>query len=225
MERSILHALSREETGTRAARRLRRANSIPAVLYGKSNEPQPIVIDSVEFETLLRQGLTENTLINLLIDDEEKSNRLTMIREIQRDPIRDSFRHLDLVHIDLKETIKVEVPVRLVGQAEGVKAGGILEQKVYAIEIECLPTEIPSEFEVDVTEMNINDSIHLDEIDLGSFETSMKIQRTVVSIAPPRIEEVEEEVVELVGEPEVIGEEAEEGAEEAASEEDTGAQA
>ncbi len=225
MERSILHALSRGETGSRAARRIRRANSIPAVLYGKSNEPQSIVIDSVEFETLLRQGLTENTLINLLIDDEEKSNRLTMIREIQRDPMRDSFRHLDLVHIDLKEAIKVEVPVRLIGQAEGVKAGGILEQKIYAIEIECLPTEIPSEYEVDVTEMNINDSIHLNEIDLGNFETSMKLQRTVVSIAPPRVEEVVEEVVELVGEPEVIGEEVEEGADEAAAEEDAGAQA
>lgn len=225
MERSILHALSREETGSRAARRIRRAKSIPAVLYGKSNEPQPIAIDSVEFETLLRQGLTENTLINLLIDDEEKSSRLTMIREIQRDPMRDSFRHLDLVHIDLKETIKVDVPVRLIGQSEGVKAGGILEQKIYAIEIECLPTEIPSDFEVDVTEMNINDSIHLDEIDLGNFKTSMKLQRTVVSVAPPRVEEVVEEVIELVGEPELIGEEAEEGAEEAAAEEDSGAQA
>ena len=225
MERSILHALSREETGSRAARRIRRAKSIPAVLYGKSNEPQTIAIDSVEFETLLRQGLTENTLINLLIDDEEKSSRLTMIREIQRDPMRDTFRHLDLVHIDLKETIKVDVPVRLIGQSVGVKAGGILEQKIYAIEIECLPTEIPSEFEVDVTEMNINDSIHLNEIDLGDFETSMKLQRTVVSIAPPRVEEVVEEVIELVGEPELIGEEVEEGADEAAAEEDTGAQA
>jgi large subunit ribosomal protein L25 len=225
MERSILHARSREDTGSRAARRARRSDNIPAVLYGLQSEPQPIEIDSVELSTLLRQGLTENTLINLLLDDEQKSDRLTLIREIQRDPLRDSIRHLDLVYIDLKEKIKVEVPVRLIGQAEGVKAGGILEQKIYAIEIECLPTEIPSEFEVEVTELDINDSIHLDEIDLKGFETSMKLERTVVAISPPRIEEVVEEVVELVGEPELVGEEAEEEEVEAAAEEDAEAQA
>jgi len=212
MERSILHARSREETGSRAARRTRRSNNIPAVLYGHHNDPQPIVIDSIEFTSLVRQGLTENTLINLLLDDEENSDRLTMIREIQRDPMRDTLRHLDFVHVDLKEKIKVEVPVRLVGQAEGVKAGGILELKIYAIEIECIPTEIPSGFEVDVSEMNIGDSLHLNEIDLKGFETSMKLERTVVSVAAPRVEVIEEEVIEIVGEPEVIGEEVEEEA-------------
>ncbi len=225
MERSILHARSREETGSRAARRTRRSNNIPAVLYGHHNDPQPIVIDAVEFDLLIRQGLTENTLINLLIDDEESGDRLTLIREIQRDPMRDTLRHLDLVHIDLKEKISVDVPVRLTGQAEGVKAGGILELKIYAIEIECLPTEIPSGFEVDVTEMNIGDSLHLDEIDLRGFETTMKMQRTVVSIAAPRVEVVEEEVIEILGEPALIGEEVDEEAGEDAAEGDSEAPA
>jgi large subunit ribosomal protein L25 len=221
MERSILNARSRAETGSRAARRTRRSNNIPAVLYGHGNDPQAILIDAVEFDLLVRQGLTGNTLINLLLDDEKSSERLTLIREVQRDPMRDTLRHLDLVHIDLKEKIKVEVPVRLTGQAEGVKEGGILELKIYSIEIECLPTEIPSGFEVDVTEMNIGDSLHLNDIDLLGFETSMKMQRTIVSVAAPRVEVVEEEVVELVGEPALIGEEADDEAGEAAADEDS----
>ena len=225
MERSILHARSREETGSRAARRTRRSNQIPAVLYGHSNDPQSILIDATEFDLLIRQGLTENTLINLLIDDEKDSERLTLIREIQRDPMRDTLRHLDLVHINLLEKIKGEVPVRLIGQPEGVKAGGILELKIYAIEIECLPTEIPSGFEVDVTEMNIGDSLHLSDIDLTGFETSMKLQRTVVSIAAPRVEIVEEEVIELVGEPALIGEEVDDESGEGAADGDSEAQA
>ncbi|MFC1545617.1 50S ribosomal protein L25 [Gemmatimonadota bacterium] len=225
MERSILHARSREDTGSRAARRLRRSNSIPAILYGHKTEPMPIVIDATEFDLLVRKGLTENTLISLIIDDAEKTDQLTLIRDVQRDPLRDTLRHLDLVHVDLKEKLKVEVPVRLIGQAEGVKAGGILEQKIYAVEIECLPTEIPSEFEVDVTEMNIGDSLHLNEIDIGRFETSMKLQRTVVSIGAPRVEVVEEEVIEILGEPELIGAEGDEDAGEAGADADSESQA
>ncbi|MFC1628029.1 50S ribosomal protein L25 [Gemmatimonadota bacterium] len=225
MERSILHARSREETGSRAARRTRRLNNIPAVLYGHSDDPQSIVINATEFDLLIRQGLTENTLINLLIDDETSSDRLTLIREIQRDPMRDTLRHLDLVHINLKEKISVDVPVRLVGQPEGVKAGGILELKIYAIEIECFPTEIPSGFEVDVSEMNIGDSFHLSDIDLMGFESSMKMERTVVSIAAPRVEIVEEEVIEIAGEPVLIGEEGDEAPAGSAAEGDSEAPA
>lgn len=206
MERAILRVQRREATGSRAARRVRRSASIPGVLYGHHDEPQPIQIDLQEFETLRRQGLSENTLINLLLDEEKKSNRLTLIREVQWDPVRNELRHLDFVHIDLKEKIKVDVPLHLIGQAEGVKKGGILEQRIHYIEIECLPTEIPSNFQVDISELDIGDSIHLTEVDLGEFETHMKLERTVAGVAAPRVLEVEE-VEEVVEEPALIGEE------------------
>ncbi|MCK4773060.1 MAG: 50S ribosomal protein L25 [Candidatus Latescibacteria bacterium] len=221
MEKTILRARRREATGTRAARRIRRNKSIPAVLYGVHEDPQPIQIDVLEFQALVKQGLTENTLITLLLDDEKKSDRITLIREVQRDPVRNELRHLDFVHIDLTEGIRVDVPLHLTGQAEGVKRGGILEQRLYAIEIECLPTEIPEKFTIDVTDLDIGDSYHLSDVVLGSYKVHTNIERTVVQVAAPRvIEEVVEEVVALeMEEPELVGErEVEEEAREAAAE-------
>ncbi len=213
MEKTILRARRREQTGSRVARRIRRENNIPGILYGAHEDPQPIQIDVLEFQALVKQGLTENTLITLYLDEEKDSERMTLIRDYQRDPVRNELRHIDLVHIDLTVSIRVEVPLNLTGQAEGVKMGGILEQRIYTIEIECLPTEIPPEFTIDVTDLEIGDSYHLSDVDLGDFKVHTNIERTVVQVAIPRvIEEVVEEVLVLEGEePELIGEEAAEG--------------
>jgi len=222
MEKTILRARRREQTGSRVARRIRRANNIPGVLYGAHEDPQPIQIDAQEFQTLVKQGLSENTLITLYLDDEKDSDRITLIREYQRDPIRNELRHLDLVHIDLTVSIRVDVPLHITGQAEGVKMGGILEQRLYAIEIECLPTEIPSEFTIDVSDLEIGDSYHLSDVDLGDFNVQMELERTVVQVPIPRvIEEVVEEVLVPEGEePELIGEEEAETDEEKAGEDE-----
>ena len=221
MEKTILRARRREQTGSRVARRIRRENSIPAVLYGPREDPQPIQIDAQEFQTLVKQGLSENTLITLYLDDGKDSERMTLIRDYQRDPVRNELRHLDLVHIDLTTSIKVDVPLHLTGQAEGVKMGGVLEQRIYSVEIECLPTEIPSEFTIDVSELEIGDSFHLSDVDLGDFKVITNIERTVVQVAIPRVieEVVEEELVFEGEEPELVGEErAEEEVEEKADE-------
>ncbi len=209
MEKTILRARRREQTGSRVARRIRRENSIPGVLYGAHEDPQPIQIDAQEFQTLVKQGLSENSLITLFLDDEKNSERMTLIREIQRDPVRNELRHLDLVHIDLTESIRVDVPLHMTGQAVGVKMGGILEQKIYAVEIECLPTDIPSEFTIDISDLDIGDSYHLSDMDLGNLKVHTNIERTVVQVAFPRvIEEVVEEVLVLEGEePELVSEE------------------
>ncbi len=213
MEKTILRARRREQTGSRVARRIRRENNIPGVLYGAHEDPQPIQIDAHEFQTLVKQGLSENTLITLYLDEEKNSERITIIRDYQRDPIRNELRHLDLVHIDLTVSIKVDVPLHLTGQAEGVKMGGVLEQRIYAVEIECLPTEIPSEFTIDVSELDVGDSYHLIDVDLGDFKVHTSLDRTVVQVAIPRVieEVVEEELVPEGEEPVLIGEE---GAEE-----------
>lgn len=208
MEKMILRARRREATGSRAARRIRRDRFIPAVLYGAHEEPQPIQVDAIEFQALLKQGLSENTLITLFLDDEKKSDRMTLIREVQRDPVRNDLRHLDFVHIDLTEQIRVEVPLHLAGQAEGVKRGGILEQRLHQVEIECLPTEIPEEFTLDVTELEIGDSYHLSEVALGNFKVLTSTDRVVVQVAAPRVIEEVVEVVEVPEvEPELVGEE------------------
>ncbi len=210
MENATLRARTRESTGSRAARRVRREGIIPAVLYGSEDEPQPIQIDEREFKALLSQGLTENTLIALQIDDEKKTDRLTLIREVQRDPIRGDFRHIDFVHIDLAQEVTVDVPVHLIGDSVGVKMGGIAEQRLHAIEIRCLPTEIPKFFELDISDLEIGDSLHVSDMRLGSYDVQTDEVRTVLSIAAPRVKEEEEEVVVLeeeAAEPALVGEE------------------
>ena len=213
MESASLRARSRTETGSRAARRIRRSAAIPAVLYGAGDEPQPIQIDARELSALLNQGLSENTLVTLLIDDEKKADRVTLIREVQRDPIRGELRHIDFVQVDLKQEITVEVPIRLIGDSVGAKMGGIVEQRLHHVEIRCLPTEIPEHFELDITHLAIGESCHVSDLATAGFDVHTDAARTVVSVAPPRVkEEVVEEEVVMAAEPEVIG--AEEPAEE-----------
>lgn len=209
MEKTNLRVRTREETGSRAARRSRRSGEIPAVLYGPNDQPQAIQIDAREFQTLLSQGLHENTLITLLLDDEKKSDRLVLIRDVQRDPLRGDFRHVDFVHIRLGQEITVEVPLHLVGDSEGVKMGGIVEQRLHHIEIKCLPSEIPVHFELDIADLQIGDSLHVSDMNLRGQNVLTDAEQTVVSIAAPRVmeEPVVAEVEEVGAEPELVGEE------------------
>ena len=212
MDKAPLRALRREVTGSRAARRARRTKAIPAVLYGAQDEPVPIQISQQEFETLVREGLTETTLINLLLDDEKESDRLTLIRDVDRDPLRDTLRHIDFLHIDVTRKIRVEIPLRLTGDAAGVKMGGILEQRIHAVEIECLPTEIPSPFEVDISGLNIGESFHVEQIDVAEgIRILTDPKEPLVLISAPTVEEeeapAEEEELEAAEEAEAKPEE------------------
>jgi large subunit ribosomal protein L25 len=215
MEKTTLRVRSREAIGTRAARRVRRSGDIPGVLYGGGEESLPIAINERELRTLISEGLTENTLINLLIDDEKKSDRVILIRDVQRDPVRGDFTHIDMVHIDLEQEIEVEVPILLIGTPEGVKMGGILEQRLHDLEISCLPGDIPESFEIDVSELMIGDAVHVSDLETGRFEVITEQERTIASVAAPRIleEEEEEEEEVVLGEPALVGEEEEEGEE------------
>ncbi len=212
MDTATLRALRREATGTGPARRLRRSGQIPGVLYGAGEDPQPIQIDQRDFQALVKSGLTENTLINLVLDDEKSADRVTIIREVQRDPVRDDLRHIDFVHIDMAKEIEVAVPLVLEGTPEGVKVqGGILEQRIHEIEIKCLPGDIPEQFTLDVSELTIGDSLHVGNVDLGDFEVLTDTGRAAATVVAPRLElEVEEEEEEeVLVEPALVGEEEE----------------
>jgi large subunit ribosomal protein L25 len=220
METTNLRVRTREDTGSRAARRILRSGEIPAVLYGPDNEPHAIQINARELQGLLNQGLHENTLITLLLDDEEKSDRLALIKEVQRDPLRGEFRHVDFVHIRLGHEVTVEVPLRLIGDSEGVKMGGVVEQGLHHLEVKCLPSQIPEFIELDISELEIGASLHVSDMNLRGHNVLTDAERTVVSIAAPRVmeEPVVAEVEEVMAEPELIGEEGPE--EEAPAEEE-----
>lgn len=213
-DNATLRAKPRTETGKTAARQLRRSGGLPAVVYGDYSEPQPLTVDTHDFERLMSRIHAATTVISLEIDDGEEHQ--VLIREIQRHPFRSEFLHVDFVKFRAGQKIKVRVPVHLEGLAAGVDLGGIMQQIRHELEVECLPTAIPSEIKVDVTAMEIGDSIHIGDIDAGDIVILDDADLTICTcVQPTVITEVEEEEELLEGEEGELeeGEESEAAAE------------
>jgi large subunit ribosomal protein L25 len=208
-EQAVLQVESRSETGKGAARRIRAAGKIPGNVYGHGAEPVAVQADELQFKALISKISTENTLIDLTVDDGKPKS--VLIREIQRHPYRSVILHVDFFEITAGEKIRVAVPVRLEGTPIGVRNGGILQVIRYELEVECLPRDIPSSFEVDISDMSIGDSLHISEVDTGDVTMLEDESLTVCTIVAPKVavvEEVEgeEEAMQLEEEvePEVI---------------------
>lgn len=226
-----ISAETRSETGKGAARQLRRDGYLPAVVYGHGDISQALKVKTEEMERLLSRIHVATTVVDLEVDG---ASRQVLIREIQRHPFRPELLHVDFFHIRADEKIRIEVPLHLVGKPMGVEEGGVLQQTRHEIAIECLPTDIPEEFTVDVSGLEIGDSLHVADIDTGSVEVLDDPDLTVCSVVAPTVVQVEEEVeeVELVEglELEMEGElpegaeaaEAEEGESEEGEERDEG---
>lgn len=197
----------REGRGKGAARRLRAEGLIPANIHGRGIDSIAVKTDAHEFDALTSKISVDNTLVELEMNGD---TRQVLIREIQRHPYKPIVLHVDFFAIRADETIRVSVPVRVTGTPKGVKnEGGVLQQALHEVEIECLPGEIPEEFEIDVSELEIGDSLHVSELDTMGFETTEAPERTIATVQPPRIleeETEEEEGLELLEdlEPEVI---------------------
>jgi large subunit ribosomal protein L25 len=197
----------RDGRGKGPARRMRMAGRIPGNIYGHGAEPVAVDADAQEFDALTARISVENTLVDLVVCGDKP--RPVLIREIQRHPVRKQVLHVDFFAIKAGEKVKVSVPLHLTGTASGVRnAGGMLQQNLHELEIECLPSEIPEAFQIDVSDLEIGDSIHVEAIDTAGFPTSEAPERTVCVVQPPRVivEEVEEEEEEFDEdqEPEVI---------------------
>jgi len=201
-----LRARPRTQTGKTAARKLRRNGVIPAVVYGHGDDSQSLAIETHELERLLSRIHAATTVIEL--DVEDGDSQQVLIREIQRHPFRSDILHVDFFHIRADEVIRVSIPLHLDGHAKGVEEGGILQQIRHEIEVECLPGEIPEDFRVDVSALDIGDSIHIADIDTGSITVLDDADLTVCSVVPPTVIEVEEEEAALP--PEFEGLEGEE---------------
>ena len=209
-QRLELDAELREGNGKVSVKQLREQGIVPGVLYGRDRDTVSIKADATEVEDLLGG----NAIIDVTLDD--GSTQPVMVKEVQRDVITRDLLHIDLYQIALDEEITVEVPVEVVGQAEGVREGGLLNQILREVEIECLPTDIPENIEVDVTELGIGDSVDVSDLDVGEdIEVKVDDSETVATVVLPDEldEEDEEEEEEELEEPEVIGEEPEEGEE------------
>ncbi|MGD2216574.1 MAG: 50S ribosomal protein L25/general stress protein Ctc [Gemmatimonadales bacterium] len=207
--KQVVQAKSRTETGKGAARTLRRQGYIPAVIYGHGEQTQACVVERKQLERVLTSGSVESTVIDLKLDGGAASS--VLIREVQVHPYRSEVLHIDFLTVRKGQKVKLEVPVRLVGLAPGVKEGGIMEHLRHDVEIRCIPSKIPEALEVDVSQLDMGDSVTVADLEIPEgIEMLTDAAATIASVVPPAVIKVEEEVVEEEEEVEgVVEEEAE----------------
>jgi large subunit ribosomal protein L25 len=215
MADNVLTIESREQTGKGAVKKLRRRGLIPAVMYGYKGD-KAVMVQGKEFLKMF-EDIGEHAIITLDLDEKEKID--VIVKDYQVDPVKRDIIHIDFLQIKAGQLLKTEIPVKLTGVSKGVKMGGILEEYVRDLEIECLPKDLPEAFYIDISDLDIGDSIHVKDIPVGEeIRVLSSPEQVVLTIGmPSKIAEpvVEEEVVEEGAE--AAGEEA---AEEAAREED-----
>ena len=181
-----LKAQKRTESGKSVTRKLRANGRIPAVLYGHGEETRSLTVDAHELDLLFARVHVENTIITLDIEG-ERSPVKTLVREVQRHSWKPNVLHVDFYMIHAGEKLTVEVPVRLKGQSPGVKLGGIMQHVLDEIEVRCLPDAIPDFIEVDVSALEVGDSIHIRDITFPpGAETTLDPDRTICSVIPPQ---------------------------------------
>jgi large subunit ribosomal protein L25 len=167
--------------GSRAAGRLRAAGKIPGVIYGHGHDPLPIAVDGRSLRAALTTGAGLNALLALQVGDE---TLLTLAREIQRHPVRSTVTHVDFLIVRRDEVVQAEVPINLVGESRRVgQADGFIEQLLTSLTVHATPSDIPSHVEVDISEMDIGDTIRVSDIALPSGVTTELDPEEAVAIA------------------------------------------
>ncbi|WP_243292575.1 50S ribosomal protein L25/general stress protein Ctc [Bacillus sp. FJAT-47783] len=181
-----LRAEERSIFSNSARREIREQGHIPAVIYGKSVESTSISLDGIEFiKTLKQHG--RNAIINISLGDQKHA---VMVNEIQQDPLKGVILHADLHVVNMNEEVDVDVQIQLIGEAQGVKDGGVLQQPLHQVKLRAKPGEIPTTIEVDVTNLGVNEVLHVKDIPLNSqMEILDDEEEVVVSILPPKQEE------------------------------------
>lgn len=205
------HQLAIEErtlTGKGAARKLRTTGMIPGIFYGGGADPRPVQLNAHD---LVRMLATSTAGMNTLIDLKgggDLDGKVVLVKELQRDPVNGAALHADLYSVDVDRVVTVDVPIHLDGTAAGIKMGGIVDHALREVELECLPRAIPEELRIDVSQLEMGDSLHVRDLALPEgVELLTDPDLPIVSVVAPRVEE----------EP-AAEEEGEEGAEAAAAE-------
>jgi large subunit ribosomal protein L25 len=188
-----LVADKREGTGKGVARKLRAVGRVPAVLYGGGMDPVPLSVDSRDLYHVMRTGAGANVLIDLMVDGKKQ---LAMPREIQRDHIKGTFVHVDFLAIRADEKITVSVPVHIVGESPGVKAGGVIEHHLWELQVESLPADVPDAIEADISGLEIGASLRVADLTAPPGATILTSpDESVVAVQQPQARvELEEEV-------------------------------
>ena len=205
MASASLSAEARTETGKGVARKLRAAGRVPAVVYGHAREAQALSLQTRELEKLLSSISTGSTVVELSLGG---ATTKTLIREVQRHPFKKQILHVDFQELVAGEKVTVEIPLVFVGIPEGVRlSGALLEQILHSIEVLVDPASIPNHIDVDVTNLAMGHSLHVNELSLpAGLEVLTEQDATVCAVVAPRavVEETPAEGAEAVAEPELI---------------------
>ena len=210
MEETKLILKKRTLQGSSNARRLRRSGSLPGIVYSEGKEGLAIELDTHSFELILQHHTSETMLLDATLDGKDIQ---LLVKDVQHHPVNTTLLHVDFQKVDAKKAIRVNLMIEIVGEAAGAKAGGVLEQSLHEISVECLPKDLIEALEVDVSALEIGDALHVSDIDLGdTFKVITDATSIVVAVAEPRAEEEE-------ADDEVIAEEGAADAEEKSSDE------
>lgn len=194
MEIHKIEALPRHSTGKGVARALRREGRIPAVLYGSDMDAVNLSLDTHTVELLLNKINYAQALLNLTIKSDAPIDKTVMIREIQAEALGNKLRHVDFYEINMSRKLTVTVPVVITGIAKGVEEGGVLQIVRRELDVNCLPNAIPENIVIDVTNLEIGDSIHVNELKLeGDGEIPHDVNFTIVTVVSPKRDEPEVE--------------------------------
>ena len=201
MEQINLDATVRKTTGKGPARRLRAEGKMPAILYGPSAEPIMLAVTVRDLEAVLKHTNIGQVLLSLTIKNGQTVTKTAMIKELQRKPVSGNFLHVDFYEVAMDRKIRVNVPVVATGRSAGVEAGGVLQIVRREVEVLCFPNEIPETIEVDVTHLEIGDSVHVEELAVhGNIEIPADVNFTVITVLSPKKEEEFEALAEEEGE-------------------------
>ena len=185
MEEILIKAETRAGKGKSAVKKIRREGGIPAVLYGKDVESIPLTISLKDWEKL-RKRLKRNTILKMeLPGSVDTGTRPVMVKNIQRTVIGDSINHIDFLQVSMERKVEVEIPIYLTGEAKGLVNGGIIEQHLRTVMAECLPSQIPEKVDIDITDLDIGDSVHVHEISIEGVKLLENPGVAVVTIIPP----------------------------------------
>ncbi len=207
-----LDAEVRSGAGKSVTRKMRSAGNVPGILYGLEDKPVMLGVNSRSLHKMLHSASSENVLVDLAVGKSKAVK--VLLKDVQHHPVTNKVVHIDFQRVDLTKKIVIAVPVHLIGVADGVRSGGGVQEFIMReLEVSCLPTDIPTHIEVDVSELGIGDAIHVGDLKLEKIDIVSDPHRTIVSVQPPTVTKLPEagEGVEVAEgaeptEPEVIAE-------------------
>lgn len=192
-----LTAQARSDTGKGAAHRLRFAGGIPGIVYGPDHEPVMISVETRSFQKMMREMQGGAVLVNLTVDGASDGAMKVLIKEVQRDPVTSQPLHMDLIRVSLDKPVHLVVPIQLTGMPVGVKLeGGFMDHVLREVEVACLPMDIPDVIDIDVTGLNVGDSLHVSDIPTEKFEILTPADRVIAAVHGKSVANVAEEAAE-----------------------------